>query len=208
MLIDNAPIKKLSPKEIELKNKPWISTEISKLIKVRNKIFARRKRQPNNTNNKRLNLYRNRVNREIKKSKKKYYSEFFEINEMNIKKIWSGIREIVNIRNNISPIITQLNINGKIIDNPNDVAKQLNNFFANVGPLTESSIPRFANISPLKFLKQRNQLDFLLAHVSRDEVLEIINTLGNKSTGPASIPVKLLKLIPGLFNHCITMQIN
>ena len=41
---------------------------------------------------------------------------------MNIKKIWSGIREIVNIRNNISPKITQLNINGKIIANPNVVA--------------------------------------------------------------------------------------
>ena len=114
---------------------------------------------------------------------------------MNIKKIWSGIREIVNIRNNISPKITQLNINGKIIDNPNDVANQLNNFFANVGPLTESSIPRSENISPLKFLKQRNQLDFFLAHVSHDEVLEIINALENKSTGPASIPLELLKLI-------------
>ena len=98
---------------------------------------------------------------------------------MNIKKIWSGIWEIINIRNNISPKITQLNINGKIIDNPNDVANQLNNFFVNVGHLTESSIPRSENISPLKFLKQRNQLDFLLAHVSHDEVLEIINTLEN-----------------------------
>ena len=106
----------------------------------------------NSTNNKRLyNLFRNRVNCETKKSKKKYYSEFFKINKMNIKKIWSGIREIINIRNNISPKITQLNINGKIIDNPNDVTNQLNNFFANVGPLTESSIPRSENISPLKF---------------------------------------------------------
>ena len=115
----HAPLKKLSPKEIKLKTKPWIKKQISKLIKVRNKIFARKKRQPNNTNTKRLyNLFRNKVIREIKKSKKKYYSEFFKTNKMNIKKIWSGIREIINIRNNISPKITQLNINGKIIDNP------------------------------------------------------------------------------------------
>ena len=134
----HAPIKKLSPKEIKLKNKHWISTEISKLIKVRNKIFARKKRQPNNTNNKSLyNLFRNRVNCEIKKSKKQYYAEFSKTNKMNIKKIWSGhikkicsgISEIVNIWINISPKITQLNINGKIIDNPNGVANQLNNFF-------------------------------------------------------------------------------
>ena len=192
----HAPYKKLSPKEIKLQSKPWISTEIFKLIKVRNKIFARKKRQTNNANTKWLyNLFSNRAAREIKKSKKKYYSEYFEMNKMNIKKIWSGIREIVNIRNNISTKITQLNINGKIIDNPKDVANQLNDFFVNVGPLTESSIPRSENISPNKFLKKRNQFDFFLAHVSHDEVFKIINTLQNKSAGPASIPVKLLKLI-------------
>ena len=125
-------IKKLSPKEIKLRSKPWISTEIFKLIKVRNKIFARKKRQPSNANTKRLyNLFRNRAAREIKKSKKKYYSEYFE---MNIKKIWSGIREIVNIRNNISTKITQLNINGKIIDNLKDAANQLNDFLCQCWP--------------------------------------------------------------------------
>ena len=127
---------------------------------------------------------------------------------MNIKKIWSGIREIVNIRNNISPKITQLNINGKIIDNPKVVAHHLNNFFVNVGPQTESSTPISENTSPLKFLKQRNQLDFLLAHVSDAEVLEIINVLGNKSTGPASIPVKLLQLIPDLIIVPLCKLIN
>ena len=127
---------------------------------------------------------------------------------MNIKKIWSGIRAIVNIRNNISLKITQLNINGKIIDNPKVVANHLNNFFVNVGPQTESSIPISENISPLKFLKQRNQLDFLLAHVSDAEVLEIINVLENKSTGPASIPVKLLQLIPDLIIVPLCKLIN
>ena len=74
---------------------------------------------------------------------------------MNIKKIWAGIREIVNIRNNISPKITQFNINGKIIDNPKVVANHLNNFSVNVGPQTESSIPISENISPLKFFKKK-----------------------------------------------------
>ena len=110
----------------------------------------------------------------LRKAKNIYYSEYFEMNKMNIKKIWSGIREIVNIRN-ISTKITQLNINGKIIDNPKDVANQLNDFFVNVGPLTEPSIPRSENISPNKFLKKRNRFDFFLAHLSH-EVFKIINT--------------------------------
>ena len=80
----------------------------------------------------------------------------------------------------------------KIIENPKDVANQPNDIFVNVGPLTESSIPISENISQNKFLKQRNQLDFFLAHVSHD-VIEIINSLEIKSTGPASNPMKLLQ---------------
>ena len=52
-----------------MKNEPWLSIEILKMIKIRNKIFAWKKRQPNNENCKRLyNLLTNRVNRELKKS--------------------------------------------------------------------------------------------------------------------------------------------
>ena len=66
----HAPMKKLTPREIKIKNKPWLNEEIAKLIKLRNKAHAR-KRQPNNVNCKRLyNLLRSRVHRELKKSKK------------------------------------------------------------------------------------------------------------------------------------------
>ena len=36
----HAPIKKLSPGEIKLKSKLWITDEIKKMIKFRNKLFA------------------------------------------------------------------------------------------------------------------------------------------------------------------------
>ena len=195
----HAPIKQLTPKEVKLVNKPWISSEISKMIKIRNKLFARKKRQPKNESIKKLyNLFRNRVSRELKKSKKRYYSEYFEENKMNIKKIWSGIREIVNIRNSKSHKITQLKVGGKTIINSKDVSEKLNEFFVNVGPTTESSIPKSQNISALKFMKQRNQYEFIIAHVSNEEVLDIINSLTNKSSGLVSIPIKLLKLIRDL----------
>ena len=41
-------------KEIKIKNKTWLSHIIVKMIKIRNKVFARKKRQPNNENLKRL----------------------------------------------------------------------------------------------------------------------------------------------------------
>ena len=83
----HAPLNKLSPKEIKAKYKPWVSGEILKMIKIRDKAYARKKRQPNNEKWKRLyNLFQNRVNREIEKSKKQYYADYFAENVNNIKK--------------------------------------------------------------------------------------------------------------------------
>ena len=58
------------------------------MINVRNKLFQRKKRQPNNTNVRHLyKLFRNRINREIKKSKRDYYNQYFEHNRNDIKKL-------------------------------------------------------------------------------------------------------------------------
>ena len=159
------------------------------MIKLRNKLFKRKKRQPINEDVKKVyNLFRNRIIRELKKSKKKYYSEYFAEHSNNIKKTWSGIREIVNLKNSNSQKISQLNINGVDIDNPSDISNNFNNFFVNVGPDTDSKIPVSQNIDPDKFLKERNQFQFVPDPVSINEVLEIINTLENKSSGPYRIP--------------------
>ena len=204
----HAPLKKLTPKDIRSINKPWLSHEILKMIKIRNKVFARVKRQPNNLNSKRLyNLLRNRVNRELKKLKKNYYADYFAENINNIKKTWDGIRKIVNIKK-ISSKSSQLKIGGKIVDNDKLIASHFNNFFVNVGPNTENTIPKVPNISPSKFLKNRIQYNFVIAHISNEEILDIVNALDNKSSGPSSIPLKLLSQIPDLIIIPLAYIIN
>ena len=94
--------------------------------------------------------------------------------------------------------MSQLNVNGKTVVNPKEIASNLNNFFVNIEPSTESNIPKVGNINPAKFMKDRQQFNFIIAHISEEEVLGIINALENKSTGPTSIPTKLLKMIPDL----------
>ena len=94
--------------------------------------------------------------------------------------------------------ITQLKVNKKIINNPKEIVEEVNNYFVNVGSNTEKSIPSNPKTKPNIYLKNRNLVNFLIAHISNEEVLDIINKLENKSTGPQSIPIKLLKLIPDL----------
>ena len=99
---------------------------------------------------------------------------------------------------------------GQILDNDKEIATNFNNFFTNVGPNTENLIPKVPNISPSKFLRNRNQINLVIARVANEEILDIINSLENKSTGPSSIPLKMLSVIPDLIiiplAHIINMS--
>ena len=87
------------------------------MIKTRNKVFKRKKRQPNNENCKRLQLV-----------KKQYYEQYFTEHVNNIKKTWDGIKKIVNLKKN-SNRTSQLNVGGKVIDDNKEIAINFNHFF-------------------------------------------------------------------------------
>ena len=80
------------------------------------------------------------------------------------------------------------------LNNPDEIAEKVNEYFVNIGPQTEKCIPKVPNLTPNKFLKNRNQYNFIVAHID-EEVLDIIKSLNNKSTGPCNIPLKLLLII-------------
>jgi len=61
------PLKKVTNKEKKMNNKPWISKEILKKIKIRNNLFARKKQDTNNVHLKNsYNRFINSVNNDIK----------------------------------------------------------------------------------------------------------------------------------------------
>ena len=143
-----------------------------------------------------------------KKLKKTYYTSYFEEHNYNIKKTWEGIRKIVNTKNTINYGISQLNINGKIIEEPKDIANSVNDFFVNVGPETEKNVPKINHISPVKFLKNRNNFTLVIAHIYNKEILDIIKYLPNKATGPVSIPLKILYIVADLIVFPLCHIIN
>ena len=191
--------KKLSPKDIKLRLNPWITPNIQKLIRVRDRLFARKKREPDNILVKETYArVRNRVSREIQKAKKSHHKSYFETHNTNIRKTWEGIRKLVNVKKPADFSISQLKVGGRVIDDPVSITNNINNFFASVGPETEKSVPKVPKMSAQMYLKNRNQFDFIIAHISEEEILNIIKSLPNKGTGPASIPLKLLLIVAEL----------
>ena len=167
----HAPTKKLTPKQIKFRLKPWITPEIQNLMRVRDRLFERTKRQPENDHVREVyNRVRNRVSRLLGKSKKQHYESYFEEMNTNIKKTWEGIRKIVNVKKSTKFTISHLNVKGKIVDESADIGNTFNNFFVNVGPETEKTVPKVPNQSPDQFLKNRNQFDFIVAHISEEDI--------------------------------------
>ena len=170
-----------------------------KTNKTTRQTFCTQKRQPENEHVRDVyNKVRNKVSRELNKSKKEHYESYFDEHNTNIKKTWDGIRKIVNVKKSTKFSISHLSSNGKLIEDSVGIANSLNNFFVNVGPQTEKSVPKVPNMSPDQFLKNRNQFNFVMAHISTDDIINIIKALPIKGTGPASIPIKLLKIIADL----------
>ena len=72
-----------------------MNNEILKVIKQRDKYLSRKKDNPNDPYLERTHkLFRNRVTREIKKAKKKYYEEYFENNLNNMKKPGKALKRL------------------------------------------------------------------------------------------------------------------
>ena len=166
------------------------------MIVHKHKFFHQKKNDPMNHRKKAVyNIFRNRVNREIKKAKKKYYQNYFETNLNNMKKTWKGIKEIININNNTGPQISQLLYEDRQINSNEGMANAFNDFFTNVGPKLDEKIPKKPR-DPKVYLKSKITSSFIISPTSPHEICEIIGNLDDsKSSGPCSIPTKFLKLV-------------
>ena len=146
LLDEMAPFKKLTKKEISLKQKPWISPGILKSMHERDKIYKdiATETDPNRRDelHKKYKTYRNKIITLTRKSKKKHYSEYFLEHNANIKKTWEGIRQLININKKKSMSIRVINQDNISITDNKEMANAFNNFYANIGKSIDQKIPK------------------------------------------------------------------
>jgi hypothetical protein len=89
-------------------------------------IFFPGKKTPTKKNHVREvnNIARNRVSRELIKSKIDHNQKYFEQLHMNIKKTWVAIRKTVNVKKSTNFSISHLNINWKAATDPGEITNK------------------------------------------------------------------------------------
>ena len=108
---NHAPLKKLSKRDVKVRNEPWINGRIQKMMRIRDKILIKLKR---NDDQSVLDLYkkfRNRVTESLRESKASYFYNYFKKNSNNMKQLWSGLKSVISIRQ-----LSNINVINKLKD--------------------------------------------------------------------------------------------
>ena len=90
-----------------------------------------------------------------------------------------------------------LSYEGKTINSHKSMANAFNDFFTKIGPKLDEEIPICNKPGGIShYLNDRISQSFLFSPTTPQEIIDIINSLdGSKSSGPCTVPTKMLKLI-------------
>ena len=194
----HAPYKKVKKYKLKFREKPWISSGIQKSISIKNSIFKKyiNKKDPHIKEelHQKYKNYRNIIATLMKKSKQNYFTKYFESNIKNLKNTWKGIKSIISLKSSASSSPNLLNFNNELTSDPLKIANVFKNYFSSIGEKTQSKIRLSKKTSD--DLHSDNLNCVFITHTNSEEVISIISSVSdNKSSGPNSIPTRILKLL-------------
>ena len=213
VLIDqHVPTVKLTKRQLKSKLKPWLTSGILRSISKRD-YFYRKFLKASDASAKAqffdsYKSYRNLIVTLIRQSKVNHYTSYFDHHSNNIQKVWSGVRDLISLKSNSKGSPISLDIGDMVTSKPETVANCFNDFFTNIAEKIRSKMtPAHNHFS--SYMKNPNQSSLDLAPTTPEEVIEIISSFStSKSTGPNSIPVRILKLLKHDISKPIATLIN
>ena len=132
----------------------------------------------------------------IRKSKKSYYQSFFAEYNTNIKKVWEGIKELVNIKKKNISTPTSIEIDNSCTSDPKLICNSFNNYFVNIADDILKTRKFDGKKSYTEYLNNPVPNSFVFGLCDASEVDAIIIQLSiTKASGPNGIPTKILQMI-------------
>ena len=172
--------------------KPWLSDALKKSIKEKNRLFRLSREKPSQTLENKYKEYRNRLNTLLRVAEKEHFAKLLEDNKSNLKNSRKILKEVINTKKN-SNSASKFLIDGNYVTDKNVIANGFNSFFVNIGPNLAKKIPESTDACT-KFIKSNRITDTLLWNSTNEtELISIIKTLKNGSSGWDNISTKVIK---------------
>ena len=136
ILDTHVPLKKLNKKEMRLQSKPWITSDIVKSIKMRDRLLRRyinaKDINQKNEFHAQYKALRNQIVATIRKGKKEHFQKYFTESANDIRKTWTGIKNIINIRTLTKGQPTSMLIDKELVTDPTLIAEGFNTYFSTI----------------------------------------------------------------------------
>ena len=129
----------------------------------------------------------------LKKIKENYYKKYYESNRNNAKIIWKGIKSIITLKNITSSMPRTILQGENLITNPFDIANIVNNYFSSVA--AKENI-KYSHKHFSDYLNNQCNNSIFIQPTDSEKIANVLSNLNmNKSSGPNSIPFKILNLL-------------
>ena len=145
----------------------------------------------------------------IRKRKQNFYRDYFTENNNNLRKIWIGIKEIINVKSKNLNSINCISVENKLITNSKDIANSFNTYFSNIAENLLNERTYHGNKTFDEYLNNPLPNSFAFRPCDENEIKIIISQLNsNKSIGPNGIPTKILQIIKSIIAKPLSMIYN
>ena len=156
---------------------------------------------------KRFKVYRNHVVTLSRIQKGNYYKKYFQDNRKNARKLWSGIRSIINVKNKQIEN-NSLTIDSKTVTSSSTRANHFNKLFTSLADKLLQKIPKTGKRFNY-FLNFHNENSFFISPTDPEEAQDLIRLMElDKAVGPSSIPTRILKYFKKQLSIPLSQLIN
>ena len=131
----------VKPRPRKFKHSPWMTAGLLISHKQKEKLFAKKVRNPTKSNIESFQCYNNIYSKLRRIAKKLHYDEQFIKFTRNIKQTWSLIREVIGTNRQKDQIPNFFRCNGQILTDYLEITNGFNTFFSQVGPKLATNIP-------------------------------------------------------------------
>ena len=94
---------------------------------------------------------------------------------------WKILNEAIQGHNPQSNTSNKFQINGNKTEDPQIIAQEFNNYFANIGKITNNAVPH-TNKNYTDFLRGQNQQNLFMKPVLPDDIVKVANKMKPKSS--------------------------
>ena len=163
------------------RNKPWVTKAIKRSINVKNKLYQKSIKHPNDENKKLYKLYKNNLSKLLKKSEKNYYKELITKSQTKLKTTWKIINNIITKNKSNQINNQQIKLGNNITSDPQEIASAFNQYFAHIGPSLANKIKQTTH-SHTQYLEHNNLTSFYVTPTTQNEITSTIKQLNNSNS--------------------------